>query len=200
MDDVFAGLEVVEVVEARPGVDGGVRVDVRFPLREDAVGFRDDDEVADLEAAGQVIEADDGRAASFGGGEMLVEPLARGVEELGVMRLVRAEFGKAGKGGCRKVVGRHARRRRIAGENNRIIEWSNGRMLILRQRPLSAVLCPLSFSCLLSGSCFVASFGSSFQQWPEGIFVVLQRENHRPRRQEIDEGCPHRTCSLLLTP
>ena len=45
------------------------------------------------------------RTAFFRGGEMLVKALAGGVEELGMMGLVRAELGKAGEGRGLEVVG-----------------------------------------------------------------------------------------------
>ena len=50
---------------------------------------------------------------------MLVEALAGGVEELGMMGFIRAEFGEAGEWRGLEVVGGDVRRRRIAGVDDK---------------------------------------------------------------------------------
>ena len=69
----------------------------------------------ELEAAGEVVEAEDEVAAPLGRGDMLLETLARRVEEFGMVRFVRAELGEAGQRRRLKVVGGDALRRGIAG-------------------------------------------------------------------------------------
>ena len=94
-------------------------------LGEDAVRLGDDEEIwcrltpitytCKLKTAGEIVEAKDEIAAGRGGGNMLVEALARRVEEFGMMRLVRSQFREPRQGRRLKVVGRNARRRRITG-------------------------------------------------------------------------------------
>ena len=115
MDDVFARLDVVEVGDARAAVQRGVRADVRFPAGEDTVGFRHDCESCDLESARKVIYRGDERSSQPRGDEMLVKTFARGVEQLGMVRLVRAEFRKAGEGCRLEIVCRDSAWRRVAG-------------------------------------------------------------------------------------
>ena len=119
MNDVFAGFKVFKVADAGASADGSIGMDMGFPFREDAVGFRHDDEVANFKAAGKAVQMKHGEAAPFSRGEMLVETFARCVKEFGVMRFVRAEFSKARQGRSREVVGRHVRRRGISGEDDR---------------------------------------------------------------------------------
>ena len=98
-------------------------------LGEDAVRLGDDEEIrcrltpitytCKLKTAGEIVEAKDEIAAGRGGGNMLVEALARRVEEFGMMRLVRSQFREPRQGRRLKVVGRNARRRRITGVDER---------------------------------------------------------------------------------
>ena len=115
MNDVFAGLQIVKVGETRALPDRRVRAVVRLVFREDPVGFRDDDESGDLEAAGEVVKLEDECTALCGCGKMLVEAFAGGVEELGMMGFVRAEFGEARERRGLEIVGWRFFGRRVAG-------------------------------------------------------------------------------------
>jgi len=113
VDNVFAWLQLVEIVDAHAG--RRARAALRaVALREDAVGLGDDDEAGQLEAAGEVVELQHRVAAPCRRREVLVETLAGRVEQLGVVRLVRAEFREARQGGGLEGVGRDAARRGIA--------------------------------------------------------------------------------------
>ena len=95
VDDVLAGLELVEVVEPRTLGDGRVGPHVRLLLGEDAVRLGDDEKPRELESAGEVVDPDDEIAALFRGGDVPVEALAGGVEEFRMVRLVRPKFPEA---------------------------------------------------------------------------------------------------------
>ena len=125
MDDVLARFEVVEVVEALAR-DRGCRDAARLLLGEDAVRLGDDDKPRDLEAGGQVVEPEHVVAAPLGRLDMPVETLARRVEELGMMRLLGPQFGKAGQGRGLEAERRDAARRRIAGKENGKGRMKNG--------------------------------------------------------------------------
>ena len=80
---------------------------MRLPLGEHTVGLGDNEECllacclsawGEFEAAGEVVDCEDEVAALLRGGEMAFEPAAGSVEEFGMVRLVCAEFGEAGKG------------------------------------------------------------------------------------------------------
>ena len=121
MHHIFAGLQLVEIV------DSGSRHRSRLAahrahllLGEHAIGLGDDDQPRAvfaemrLESGRQFVRLQHDVAARLRGAYVAFKPLPCGVEEFGMVGLVRAKLGEAGQGRRRKAVGRHTRRRRIA--------------------------------------------------------------------------------------
>ncbi len=113
MDDVFARLELVEIVDAH-ALDRAPDGRGAVAAGEDAVGLGDDDEAGNLEAAGEVVELQHRVAARGRRREVLVESPAGRVEKFGMVRLVRAELREAGQGGRLERVREDAARRGVA--------------------------------------------------------------------------------------
>ena len=90
-------------------------------LGEDAVGLRHHEESGELKSPGEIVKANDEIAPPLGSGEVLVEALAGGVEELGMVGFVRAEFRESRKGRGLQVIGWDACGGGVAGEENRSI-------------------------------------------------------------------------------
>ena len=114
---VLARLEVLEVGEARSLRERRIAPGVDLAAGEDAVRLRHDDEPADLETAREVVRGQYERPAPPCRGDVLFEALARGVEELRMVRLVGPKLCEARKGRRLEVAGGDAARRRVARED-----------------------------------------------------------------------------------
>ena len=116
VNHIFAGFDVERLGEAL-AVRGGRCASVCAAVAERAVALRDHHEAGHLEAAFERLVLDDERAFLFRRHEVGRQPRARRVQQLGLARRLRAQFGETRQRHALERRRRHAARRGIARED-----------------------------------------------------------------------------------